>query len=213
MTRHCHKCGTQIIDTNSVFCKTCGAKLLENRSEPLGSIPPAILQTGSNPPSKGKINNKPLPPIFWIFLIGSAIICILILLSVSGGSQSTPTPAPINPNAFRTAGPTTLPTPTIKSSPKFVRGDIVTDEQVTGSTDRLYTILSYDYSADEYHTTFIFRNNDGSWGHWTMLSWDLYFPRDKFEEGMWVYGNINPTQVPCGELNNDPDSVKFCTKK
>ena len=117
---------------------------------------------------------------------------------------------PNDPNAFRTAVPTPIPTPTGKIPPKYSRGDILTYEPVTAKTTFLWIVLDYTSYDDNYHATHIYRNDDGSWGHWTLLSGDYYFPRQKFEEGMWIYGHIDPDQVPCGPLGKDPDSVMFC---
>jgi hypothetical protein len=127
----------------------------------------------------------------------------------TSSQQVQPTPS----IPFITAIPTPIPTPTGEIAPKFSRGDIVTYEQVTQKTNKLYIVLDYETADDDYYTSFIYRNDDGSWGHWTLISPDLYFPREKFEKGMWVYGHIDPDQVPCGEFNHDPDSVMFCTKK
>ena len=161
------------------------------------------------------------------------IFLIILSVSIAGCSSKAPStspviqsattyPTPNDPNAFRTAVPTTptpVPTPTTKPVPKFSRGDIVTYEPVTAKTNLLYIILDYDSKNDGYDTTHIFRNDDGSWGHWNWLSNDYYFEREKFEKNYnapdtWIYGHIDPDTVSC-EIPKDPDAAKFfkCARK
>jgi len=160
------------------------------------------------------------------------IFLIILSVGIAGCSSKSPStssviqPArtsstPNDPNAFRTAIPTTptpLPTPTSKPVPKFGRGDIVAYKPVTQETESLYIVLDYDSKNDGYDVTFIHRNDDGSWGHWTFTSTDYYFEREKFEKNYkapdtWIYGHIDPDQVNCEQLK-DPDAVKFfpCTR-
>jgi len=167
---------------------------------------------------------------YYILICGVLIVGLFIIGSIlmyAGVIKTDPTPSytipitPKDPNAFRTAIPKTqtpLPTPTAKPIPHFSRGDIVAYEPVTSDTDNLYIILDYDSKNDGYDTTFIYRNDDGSWGHWTWQSNDYFFEREKFEKNYgkpdtWIYGHIDPDQVHC-EQPKDPDAAKFfiCTR-
>jgi len=155
------------------------------------------------------------------------IFLIILSVGIAGCSSKSPSTSPViqpartsstpnDPNAFRTAIPTTptpLPTPTSKPVPKFGRGDIVAYKPVTQETESLYIVLDYDSKNDGYDVTFIHRNDDGSWGHWTFTSTDYYFEREKFEKNYkapdtWIYGHIDPDTVSC-EIPKDPDAAKF----
>lgn len=161
---------------------------------------------------------------FWILLMTFLLILSVGFAGCLSQSSSASPATPTDPNAFRTAKPTTPtlpPTPTAKISPKFSKGDIVAYEPVTIETKSLYIILDYDSKNDGYDVTFIHRNDDGSWGHWTFTSTDHYFARDSFEKNYgkpdtWIYGHIDPDQVHCEapKTEQDPDFAKWfpCTR-
>ena len=213
----CPICHSTITDPESKYCPKCLTLIDKNQDQ--NSVKKKFISQ----PKKFKIMHV-IGPILFLLIIFLIIWCLTFFVSPN---DCNPIFNPfvcvkqqydnshgvlINPNAFRTEVPTPIPTPTVKPPPKFVRGDIVTDEQVTTDTKSLYMVLDYDSNSDWYHVSHIYRNDDGSWGHWTLLSKDFYFPRDSFEKGEWVYGHIDPNQVQCGELNDDPDSVQFCSK-
>ncbi|MDD1695534.1 MAG: IPT/TIG domain-containing protein [Methanoregula sp.] len=59
---------------------------------------------------------------------------------------------------------TTPLTTTAANNAKFAAGDIIA--RTTTSTDQvLYVILKYDRSTDQYTRQLIYKNSDGSWGH------------------------------------------------
>jgi hypothetical protein len=221
MSRKCDNCGFQNFDDSSKYCSRCGSTLAEPIKKPSTNSFNQAIDFDQIPPKKesqlGQQIRKAIK--YYLLICGFAILVIFIFIFVMVSvyppnytpPPPTPTPTPtIDPNAFRTAIPTPIPTPTAKIPPKFSRGDIVTFDPVTSKTTSLYIVLDYELAADDYHVTFIYRNDDGSWGHWTLLSGDYYFLRHKFEDGMWVYGHIDPDKVPCGPLGKDPDSVMFC---
>ncbi|NYT00849.1 MAG: rhodanese-like domain-containing protein [Methanocellales archaeon] len=85
----------------------------------------------------------------------------------------TPTPTP-KTTPTPTPKPTPIPTPTLTPlpNPKYVAGDIVAE----GPTDQdgLPTIVSYDKNTDQYEVSFIFKNEDGNWGHFLNESTDWH---------------------------------------
>lgn len=61
------------------------------------------------------------------------------------------------------SGTITVPTPTLPAA-KFAAGDIIAKS--TSATDKvLYVITKYDLSNDMYTRAWIYKNTDGSWGH------------------------------------------------
>ena len=59
-----------------------------------------------------------------------------------------------------TTAPTTAPVV------KFTAGDIIAKTD-TGSESQLYVIIGYNSATDEYERAWIYKNSDGSWGHFT----------------------------------------------
>lgn len=57
-------------------------------------------------------------------------------------------------------------TPVVTSAPaaQFAAGDIVAKTS-SGGESQLYVIIKYDSATDEYERAWIYRNNDGTWGH------------------------------------------------
>jgi hypothetical protein len=88
------------------------------------------------------------------FRYGIIISIILILCILIAGCSSD---VPVNPV-------TTVPTTTTPSGAKYVAGDIIAKS--AGSTDQqLYVITQYDAPTDKYTRAWIYKNTDGSWGH------------------------------------------------
>jgi len=214
MAKICQACGISIVNGSGLFCDKCEAENLDTK---LGVV------VASENKKESTLNSA----IKWgAICCGGLILLCVISAFIFGMSGNVPSASsnPNDPNAFRTAMPTTptpLPTPTVKQLPKFSRGDIVTYEPVTSKTDSLYIILNYDSKNDGYDTTFIHRNDDGSWGHWTFTSTDFYFEREKFEKNYnapdtWIYGHVDPNQIHCEppKPGQDPDFAKFfpCTR-
>jgi len=75
------------------------------------------------------------------------LIAGVLVAGCSSQSDTTPTPTP-----------TTLPVA------KYAAGDIVAKTS-SGNEDHLYVILGYDPTTDMYSRAWIYRNSDGSWGH------------------------------------------------
>lgn len=228
MAKVCKKCHNVYDDDEVIFCKYCGTKVVSDLSPSTNSLT-QIKDEGQIPPKKGSdLQGKIVTGCFYYILISGIVVVLCIIIAAVGytfsnnpqsnsvNPQIIATPTSLNdPNAFRTAIPTTPtpnPTPTLKKSPRFVKGDIVTWESVTSKTKSLYIVLSYSEPMDTYTVTFIRRNDDGSWGHWDYASIDYFFPREKFEKAdgvdLWVYGHIDPDKVSCEELK-DPDAAKF----
>ena len=84
MTKFCHKCGTQIIDENSVFCKNCGVRITESTSEMSVTKPSTIIKKESCPTPKQKINNKPLPLVIWLLLAIILFFSVLFVFEMLG---------------------------------------------------------------------------------------------------------------------------------
>jgi hypothetical protein len=62
------------------------------------------------------------------------------------------------------AGNTTPVTTTAANTAKYAAGDIIA--KTASSTDQiLYVIISYDRASDQYTRQLIYKNSDGSWGH------------------------------------------------
>jgi len=228
MAKTCKMCHSVYDDDEVIFCKYCGTKVTAEPS-PSTNSSTQVKDEGQIPPKKGsELQGKIVTGCYYYILISGIVVVLCIAIAAVGytfsnnspsnsaNPQIIASPSPLNdPNAFRTALPTTptpIPTPTLKKSPRFVKGDIVTWEPVTSETKSLYIVLSYSEPMDSYTVTFIHRNDDGSWGYWTVTSIDYYFPRENFENEngveLWVYGHINPDQVPCEEFK-DPDAAKF----
>jgi hypothetical protein len=83
------------------------------------------------------------------------ILISLILISgvfIAGCSDQSP------------AGNTTPATTTPANTAKYAAGDIIA--RTASSTDQiLYVIVSYDRASDQYTRQLIYKNSDGSWGH------------------------------------------------
>src|SRR5512136_1264996 len=83
------------------------------------------------------------------------ILISLLLISgvfIAGCSDQSP------------AGNITPATTTAAYTAKFAAGDIIA--RTASSTDQmLYVIVSYDRASDQYTRQLIYKNSDGSWGH------------------------------------------------
>ncbi len=62
------------------------------------------------------------------------------------------------------SGDMSTPVPTTAPVAKYVAGDIVAMTD-SSSAQQLYVITNYDSATDEYTRAWIYRNSDGSWGH------------------------------------------------
>jgi hypothetical protein len=83
------------------------------------------------------------------------LICLFLIIGVlSAGCSDESTPAAATPVT------TTLP------AAHFAAGDIIAKTSSGGET-QLYVIRNYDSSKDEYERQWIYKNADGSWGHFT----------------------------------------------
>jgi hypothetical protein len=81
------------------------------------------------------------------------ILISLLLISgvfIAGCSDQTP------------AGNTTPVTTTAAYTAKYAAGDVIA---LTASSTNYYVILNYDRSTDQYTRQLIYKNADGSWGH------------------------------------------------
>jgi hypothetical protein len=109
------------------------------------------------------------------------------------------------PTTKSTTIPTTLATtmPTPKITPRYVKGDIVADDQkeeVYGSI-----ILDYSSSSNEYKTETIFTNLYSGWGHYSTYSpnwWPIQLIESRYP---YKVAHVNPDSVPVG----DPDSASL----
>ncbi len=60
--------------------------------------------------------------------------------------------------------PATTPVPTTKAAEKYTAGDVIA--RTSPSTDQaLYVITQYDRTTDQYTRQLLYKNSDGSWGH------------------------------------------------
>jgi hypothetical protein len=204
MLRKCSNCGLRTVDDHLKHCARCGTTF------------PGLSDERQIPSENGSLGKETATKGIHVYRVfyGFAIVAFIILtfmISFDYYQVSPPKNSPATDrDGLRTAVPTPLPTPTAKILPKFSRGDILTYEPVTAQTTFLWIVLDYDQASGDYHTSHIYRNDDGSWGHWTIFSGDYYLPVQKSEEGMWIYGHLDPHLVTCGELNHDPNSVMFC---
>jgi hypothetical protein len=80
------------------------------------------------------------------------LISLILVFGVlfSGCSDQSPTPV--------------TPVPTTVSTVKYVAGDIIARSSST-SEQALFVITGYDKPTDQYTRQLIFKNSDGSWGH------------------------------------------------
>jgi hypothetical protein len=81
------------------------------------------------------------------------ILISLLLISgvfIAGCSDQSP------------AGNTTPATTTAAYTAKYAAGDVIA---LTASSTNYYVILNYDRSTDQYTRQLIYKNSDGSWGH------------------------------------------------
>jgi hypothetical protein len=83
------------------------------------------------------------------------IICLILVFGVFFAGCSN--------ESASTAAVTTEPT-TVAPVAKYSAGDIVAKTD-SGGEQQLYVIMRYDSSADEYERAWIYKNADGTWGH------------------------------------------------
>jgi len=81
-------------------------------------------------------------------------ICLILTIGVLIAGCSSPAP----PSSDVTPVVTTLP------KAQFAAGDIIA-KSASGGESQLYVITKYDSARDEYERAWIYRNTDGSWGH------------------------------------------------
>jgi LEA14-like dessication related protein len=87
---------------------------------------------------------------FWYGILISLLLVSGVL--IAGCSDQSP------------AGNTTPATTTAAYTAKYAAGDIIA--RTASSTDQmLYVIVSYDRASDQYTRQLIYKNSDGSWGH------------------------------------------------
>jgi hypothetical protein len=80
------------------------------------------------------------------------IICLILIFGVFFAGCSSDTPAPA-----------TTPVPTTAAGARYSPGDVIAKTASGGES--LYVILKYDSTKDEYERAWIYKNADGSWGH------------------------------------------------
>lgn len=118
------------------------------------------------------------------FRYGIVISIILILCILIAGCSSD---APANPV-------TPVPTTALPGA-KFVAGDIIA--KTAGSTDQqLYIITQYDSKTDMYTRAWIYKNTDGSWGHF------IDSKTDKIERSM--VDKVYPVKISHLTLSSVP---------
>jgi len=79
-------------------------------------------------------------------------LLLLITILIAGCSSDSPDT------------PTSTTVPTAIAGVKFVTGDIVAKTD-SGGESQLYLITKYDAATDKYTRAWIYKNTDGSWGH------------------------------------------------
>jgi hypothetical protein len=82
----------------------------------------------------------------------AGICCLVLIISaiVAGCSEhQEPVPAPL---------------PSVTTAPRYGAGDIVAKTE-SDAAQQLYIITRYDSGSDRYTHAWIYRNSDGSWGH------------------------------------------------
>jgi hypothetical protein len=85
--------------------------------------------------------------------MSGSILCLFIVIGVFfAGCSNESTPAAV----------TTVPT--TGSATLFSPGDIIA-KTASGGETQLYVITKYDSAKDEYERAWIYKNSDGSWGH------------------------------------------------
>lgn len=82
------------------------------------------------------------------------LFCVLIVIGVLFAGCSNEDSS----DAVVTTAPTTAP------AAKYTAGDIIAKTD-TGSESQLYVILGYNAGTDEYERAWIYKNTDGTWGH------------------------------------------------
>lgn len=82
------------------------------------------------------------------------LICLLLVIGVlfAGCSGESSSPPDVTPAA------------TTSVQAKYAAGDIIA-RTTAGGESQLYVIIRYDSAKDEYERAWIYKNNDGSWGH------------------------------------------------
>ena len=82
------------------------------------------------------------------------LLCLLLLAGaiIAGCSSDSGT----------TSTSTTVPT--VAPAAKYVAGDIIAKTE-TGGEQQLYVITKYDSATDQYTRAWIYKNSDGTWGH------------------------------------------------
>jgi len=95
------------------------------------------------------------------------------------------------------------PVPTPSSGVKYVAGDIIAKTD-TGSEQQLYVITKYDAAADKYERAWIYKNSDGSWGHFVDSKTDKS-PRAIVEK-VYPYkvGHVTVSAIPVVTLTVAP---------
>ena len=99
----------------------------------------------------------------------------------------------------------TSPTPESIPEPKYVPGDIIAEKPT--NEDCLTTVISYNKDTDEYESNYIFRNRDGSWGHFIKedTSW---YGREFLEEYMpTLIAHVDISTITIGEPKSAPTST------
>ena len=91
-----------------------------------------------------------------------AIVAIIAVVMFVGCAEKEEAPMPTS-TPTSSPSPTPSPTPTSLPEPKYDPGDIIAEKPIDKYC--LMTIISYDDYTDEYEVNYIFRNRDGSWGH------------------------------------------------
>lgn len=82
------------------------------------------------------------------------LVCLLLIATILMAGCSS--------DSSDTATVTTVPTTV--AGVKFVAGDVIAKTD-SGSESQLYVITNYDAATDKYTRAWIFKNSDGSWGH------------------------------------------------
>lgn len=89
-----------------------------------------------------------------VFGYGTPLVSLIVTAILIAGCSS---------NSSDTVTVTTVP-PTTAPTAKYVAGDIIARTD-SGSDTQLYVITDYDTVTDKYTRAWIYKNTDGSWGH------------------------------------------------
>jgi hypothetical protein len=94
------------------------------------------------------------------------------------------------------SGDTSTPVPTTAPVAKYGAGDIIAMTD-SGSAQQLYVITKYDSATDEYTRAWIYKNSDGSWGHFIDSKTEKPISRQLIEKAYpFKAGHVTVSSVP-----------------